>query len=103
MDFDNVLELLNELSINKHRNNKNGNSKNVKSQQKEKLEKINKTDILCEMPYEMKDNKINFYLCKNGKCIYTNKKYIDNEWIKKYIKSEQKNINYNKNLRSFMI
>ena len=35
--------------------------------------------------------------------IYTNKKYIDNEWIKKYIKSEQKNINYNKNLRSFMI
>ena len=60
MDFDNVLELLNELSINKHRNSKNGNEKNAKSQQKEKKEKINKTEILCEMPYEIKDNKINF-------------------------------------------
>ena len=28
----------------------------------------------------IKDNKINFYLCKNGKCIYTNKKYNDNDF-----------------------
>jgi hypothetical protein len=34
--------------------------------------------------------------------IYTNKKYIDNDWIKKYIKSEQKNMKYSNNLRSFM-
>ena len=34
--------------------------------------------------------------------IYTNKKYIDNDWIKKYIKSEQKNMEYNNNLRSFI-
>jgi hypothetical protein len=27
----------------------------------------------------IKDNKINFYLCKKGKCIYTNKKYNDND------------------------
>ena len=27
----------------------------------------------------MKDKTINFYLCKNGKCIYTNKKYNDND------------------------
>lgn len=35
--------------------------------------------------------------------LYTNKKYIDNKWIKKYIKSSQKNIKYAHNLRSFMI
>ena len=34
--------------------------------------------------------------------IYTNKKYIDNDWIKKYIKSEQKNMEYSNNLRTFM-
>jgi len=34
--------------------------------------------------------------------IYTNKKYIDNNWIKKYIKSAQKNMKYTNNLRSFM-
>jgi len=28
----------------------------------------------------IKDNKINFYLCKNGKCIYTNKKYNDDDF-----------------------
>ena len=27
----------------------------------------------------IKDNKINFYLCKKGKCIYTNKKYNDDD------------------------
>lgn len=35
--------------------------------------------------------------------IYTTKKYIDNDWIKKYIKSNIINLEYNKNLRSFMI
>jgi hypothetical protein len=34
--------------------------------------------------------------------IYTNKKYIDNDWIKKYINSEQKIMNYRNNLRTFM-
>lgn len=41
------------------------------------------------------------FLDKN--VIYTNKKYINNEWIKKYINSNIINLNYNKNLRSFMI
>ena len=35
--------------------------------------------------------------------LYTNKKYIDNEWIKKYIKSPKKYIDYGSNLRSFMM
>ena len=35
--------------------------------------------------------------------IYTNKKYIDDDWIKKYIKSNIINLDYNKNLRSFLI
>jgi hypothetical protein len=35
--------------------------------------------------------------------LYTNKKYIDNDWIKKYIKSKIINLDYDKNLRSFLI
>lgn len=37
------------------------------------------------------------------KILYTNKKYINNEWIKKYILPKIKNIKYNNNLRSFLI
>jgi hypothetical protein len=35
--------------------------------------------------------------------LYTNKKYIDNEWIKKYINSKKKYMNYGNNLRTFMM
>ena len=28
----------------------------------------------------IKDNNVNFYLCRKGKCIYTNKKYNDNDF-----------------------
>ena len=35
--------------------------------------------------------------------IYTNKKNVNNEWIKKYIKSDKYDFEYNKNLRSFNV
>lgn len=35
--------------------------------------------------------------------IYTKKKYIDNNWIKRYIKSKIKDFNYENNLRSYYI
>ena len=35
--------------------------------------------------------------------IYANKKNINNDWIKKYIKSEKYDFEYNKNLRSFNV
>uniref|UniRef100_A0A6C0E1D0 Glycosyltransferase 2-like domain-containing protein n=1 Tax=viral metagenome TaxID=1070528 RepID=A0A6C0E1D0_9ZZZZ len=35
--------------------------------------------------------------------IYANKKNVNNDWIKKYIKSEKYDFEYNKNLRSFNV
>ena len=41
------------------------------------------------------------FLDKN--VLYTNKKYIDNDWIKKYINADKLHLKYNYNLRSFII
>jgi hypothetical protein len=52
----------------------------------------------------IKDNKINFYLCKKGKCIYTNKKYNDNDLdFESNITSYNLDMSiYNKNPRNFI-
>ena len=51
----------------------------------------------------IKDNTIYFYLCKNGKCIYTNKKYNDNDLdFESNITSYHLNMNvYKENPRNF--
>ena len=51
----------------------------------------------------IKDNTVNFYLCRKGKCIYTNKKYNDNDLdFESNITSYHLDMDvYNKNPRNF--